>query len=75
VAAALLQLRTRGIIMSPINLSDKEQQLLIELLEEEIPELRDEIFHTDDHDYRETLKEKEEALKGLLKRLKENTAG
>ncbi|MBI3796290.1 MAG: hypothetical protein HY268_04875 [Deltaproteobacteria bacterium] len=61
--------------MSTINLSDKEQQLLIALLEEEIPELRDEIFHTDDHEYREGLKEKEDAIKELLKRLQENTAG
>jgi hypothetical protein len=75
VACALPQLSTGGIVMRTINLSDKEQQLLTELLEGEIPELRDEIFHTDDHEYRETLKEKEEALKGLLKRLQESTAG
>ena len=61
--------------MSTINLSDKEQQLLIELLEEEIPELRDEILHTDDHEYREALKGKEDSVKELLRRLKEGTAG
>jgi len=61
--------------MSPITLSDKEQQLLIEVLEEEIPDLRDEILHTDDHEYRESLKAKENSIKELLRRLKESTAG
>ncbi len=61
--------------MSTINLSDKEQQLLIEVLEEEVPDLRDEILHTDDHEYREFLKEKENSIKELLRRLKEGTAG
>jgi TRAP-type C4-dicarboxylate transport system substrate-binding protein len=61
--------------MSTINLSDKEQQLLIELLEEEVIELREEILHTDDHEYREFLKEKENSIKEVLKRLKEATAG
>jgi len=61
--------------MSTINLSDKEQQLLVELLDREIPNLRDEIFHTDDHEYRESLKERENSLKELLKKLKESTAG
>jgi hypothetical protein len=59
--------------MTAINLSDKEQQLLIEILDREIPNLRDEIFHTDDHEYREFLKEKENSIKELLKRLKEGT--
>lgn len=57
--------------MAAINLSDKEQQLLVELLDREIPNLRDEILHTDDHEYREFLKEKESSIKELLRRLKE----
>jgi hypothetical protein len=57
--------------MAAINLSDKEQQLLVELLDREIPNLRDEVLHTDDHEYREFLKEKENSIKELLKRLKE----
>jgi len=56
--------------MSTITLSDKEQQLLIELLDREIPNLRDEILHTDEHDYREFLKEREASIKELLERLK-----
>ncbi len=57
--------------MAAINLSDKEQQLLVELLDREIPNLRDEILHTDDHEYREFLKERENFIKELLRRLKE----
>jgi hypothetical protein len=56
--------------MSTITLSDQQQQLLVELLDREIPSLRDEILHTDDHDYRESLKEREAAIKELLNRLK-----
>jgi hypothetical protein len=58
--------------MVAINFSDKEQQLLIELLEREIPNIRGEIWHTDDHDYREFLKEREIALKDLVNKLKES---
>ena len=61
--------------MSTIDLSDKEQQLLVELLDREIPSLRDEILHTDDHEYREFLKEKENSVKALLGRLQQGTAG
>ena len=57
--------------MSIIHLTDKEQQLLIEILEAEIPDLRDEIWHTDDHDYRESLKERERRINDLLGKLKE----
>ena len=58
--------------MGAINLSEQEQQLLVELLEREIPNLRDEIFHTDDHTYREFLKERENSIKNLAQKLKEN---
>ncbi|MEW6296657.1 MAG: hypothetical protein AB1671_02810 [Thermodesulfobacteriota bacterium] len=56
--------------MGALDLSDTEQQLLIELLEREIPSLRDEVWHTDDHEYREALKERERRLKALLEKLK-----
>lgn len=57
--------------MGTIHLTEKEQQLLIELLEREIPDLRDEIWHTDDHDYRESLKERERDINELLGKFKE----
>ena len=57
--------------MRTINLSNQDQQLLIDLLDREIPNLREEIHYTDDHEYRERLKEKEVAIKNLLRKLKE----
>lgn len=59
--------------MTTITLSDRELQLLIELLDREIPSLREEILHTDDHDYRESLKERENFVKDLLQKLKQGT--
>lgn len=53
-----------------LDLNEQEQQLLTELVEREISSLREEIWHTDDHDYREALKERERDLKVLLARLK-----
>jgi hypothetical protein len=58
--------------MATLELRDTEQQVLIELVEREIASLREEIWHTDDHDYREALKEREQDLKVLLQRLKGN---
>jgi ABC-2 type transport system permease protein len=58
--------------MGTINFSEKEQGLLVEILEREIPDLRDEIWHTDDHDYREALKERERSINVLLDKLKGN---
>jgi hypothetical protein len=56
--------------MSHIELSVKEWQLVMELLEHEENDLREEIHHTDDHDYKETLKEREASIRELLQRLK-----
>jgi hypothetical protein len=58
--------------MGTINLADKEQEFLVEMLKKEIPNLRDEILHTDDHDYREFLKEREKFVHDLLGKLEEN---
>jgi hypothetical protein len=56
--------------MHTITLSDAEQTLLIELLDVQLKELPHEIHHTDDHDYRQFLEEKERALTELLKKIK-----
>lgn len=56
--------------MPTISFSDAEQQLLTELLDTEMRELAHEIHHTDDRDYRESLKEKEKTIEELLKKLK-----
>jgi hypothetical protein len=57
--------------MARIDFTDKEQQLLVEIVEGEIPEIRDEIWHTDNHDYRESLKDREQCLKTILAKLTE----
>ena len=51
-----------------ITLTDQELQYLLELLEREIPNLREEIHYTDDHDYRESLKERERFVKALVEK-------
>jgi hypothetical protein len=55
--------------MNTVLLSDQELQYVLELLQREIPSLRDEIWHTDTHDYREFLKERERLLKTLVEKL------
>ena len=55
--------------MKTLTFSEEEQQLVVEILEKEIPNLRDEIVHTDDHDYREFLKEREKRLRELVSKL------
>lgn len=60
--------------MHTVSLGEQEFQYVLELLQREVPTLRDEIWHTDDHDYREFLKEREHLLKTLIEKLeKENT--
>jgi hypothetical protein len=53
-----------------LTLTNQETQYLLELLEREIPNLREEIHHTDDHDYRESLKERERFAKALVEKLR-----
>ena len=55
--------------MNTVMLSDQELQYVLELLQREIPNLRDEIWHTDDHDYREFLKERERLVKAVVEKL------
>jgi hypothetical protein len=57
--------------MHTITFSDTEQTLLIELLTNDLIELRREIQHTDKHNYRDSLKEKESTLEELLHKLQE----
>lgn len=57
--------------MNMMNFDDREQQFLVELLAKERLSLRDEIVHTDDHDYREFLKEREHYTGALLCKMQE----
>jgi hypothetical protein len=62
----------RRIPMNMMNFDDKEQQFLVELLAKERLSLRDEIVHTDAHDYREFLKEREHYTDALLRKMQES---
>jgi hypothetical protein len=59
--------------MITLELDEQEQQVLVEVLEREIPNLRHEIHYTDDRAYRDFLKAREELLERLLTRMKTTT--
>jgi len=52
-----------------IILNDEEQRALVETLNEALPNLREEVYKTENFDYREQLKRREDLLRGLLSRL------
>jgi hypothetical protein len=58
--------------LGAINLGEKEQGFLVELLIREILSMRDESRHTEDCPYREFLKERENFIGDLLRKLKES---
>ncbi|GAB4282311.1 MAG: hypothetical protein Kow0092_37390 [Deferrisomatales bacterium] len=55
--------------MAHIELTDAEAALLREVLESYVSDIRMEIAGTDKLEYREDLKKKKEAVKGILARL------
>ena len=61
--------------MHTLLLNDIEQQLLLELLDSQRRELLHEIHHTDDRDYRQSLKEREDVIEGLLEKLQTVPSG
>jgi hypothetical protein len=52
-----------------IELSPQEKDLLTEILQKELEEIRTEFHHTQVFDYRESLKVREAAVRGLLGKL------
>jgi hypothetical protein len=56
--------------MYTVVLSDTELHLLRELLDRQLRELLHEIHHTDDRQYRQSLKERVDTVKELSKKLK-----
>ena len=64
--------------MIHLNLTNEEKDILAEVLENDISDLRMEITDTDNKDFREALKKQKEVLKNVLETLrqtKENTWG
>ena len=52
-----------------LSLSEEERGILSEALNGILPSLRQEVYKTEDYDYRKQLQQKEAVLKGLLSRL------
>ncbi len=57
--------------MTPLPLNDDEREVLAEILESEISDLRMEIMDTDTVAYKETLKNRERILKRILTALEQ----
>ncbi len=53
-----------------IELSMPEKELLATILEKELEEVRSELHHTKDHDYKDNVKEREKLVRDLLAKLK-----
>ncbi len=53
-----------------IEFSGDEIKILAEIIEQSFDDLRVEIRHTDNHDYKEKLKQKEKTFELLLQKLK-----
>ncbi len=55
-----------------IALDDEEKLTLVEVLNEVLPDLREEVYKTENYDYRQQLKRRETVVKELLTRLGSN---
>ena len=54
----------------PFELTQEEKEMLVGLLEKELDETRAENRHTESHEYKENLKDREKRVQDLLKKLK-----
>jgi hypothetical protein len=52
-----------------LSLSEEEREILSEALNGILPSLRQEVYKTENYDYRKQLQQEEAVLKGLLSRL------
>ncbi len=55
--------------MLQLELSEKHRKVLAETIDSSLSQLRDEIAHTDTHDYRELLIKRREALTAIRSKL------
>jgi hypothetical protein len=56
-----------------LTLSTEEQELLIEILEQRHKALLKEIWHTDNHEFKELLRKNEKMLESMVGRLRQTT--
>jgi hypothetical protein len=55
--------------MTTLSLTEEEQDLLTQVLDQDLRELGNEINHTDDNAFKARLRDRERVLRGLLTRL------
>ena len=53
----------------PIDLSFLEREMVKSLLEKELEDIRSELHHTQSHEYKDNLKERERVIREVLARL------
>ena len=53
----------------PIDLTAAERELMKSLLEQEFEDIRSELHHTQNHEYRDNLKERERVIREVLAKL------
>lgn len=56
--------------MPKLNLTPEEEKNLLEVLERYLPELEDELVHTENRDFHKFLKDRETFMQELIRRLK-----
>jgi len=58
-----------AVVAMELSLSEEEREILSEALNGILSSLRQEVYKTENYDYRKQLQQKEAVLKGLLSRL------
>jgi hypothetical protein len=53
----------------PIDLTTTEKELVKSLLDQELEDIRSELHHTQNHEYRDSLKEREQVIREVLAKL------
>jgi hypothetical protein len=53
----------------PIDLTTTERELVKSLLDQELEDIRSELHHTQNHEYRDSLKEREQVIREVLAKL------
>ena len=53
----------------PVELNALEKELIANLLEKELEDIRSELHHTQSHEYKDNIKEREKVVRELLARL------
>lgn len=54
----------------PVELNALERELIANLLEKELEDIRSELHHTQNHEYKDNLKEREGLVRDLLARFR-----